>query len=352
MGAPADPKFRAQTIDDKIEIGYGVATGDVDGDGKPDILLADKRQFVWYRNPTWEKFVLAENLTPRDNVCIAAQDIDGDGKSEVAVGGDWDPSDRESSGAVFYLIAQAERTQKWEAVKLHAEPTVHRMRWMKLAEGGWGLIVAPLHGRGDNAGSRVLLYHVPADRRNPWKTEVLNESMHATHNFAVVRSALVLGGREGLVSIWNDGTRWISQTLFAPDGGIGEVRDGFTKEYGFYATIEPMHGNRLVAYLYRPDRVAAGADPVQLLLSDKLVEGHALACAQLVPGGSDEIVVGWRGEGGGVRLFTAVDETLLKWRETVVADKGIACEDLCLADLNDDGKLDIVASGRATKNIV
>ena len=63
-----EPKFRAVTIDDKIQIGYGITTADVDGDGKPDILLADKNQFVWYRNPTWEKFVLAENLTKLDNV--------------------------------------------------------------------------------------------------------------------------------------------------------------------------------------------------------------------------------------------------------------------------------------------
>src|SRR5437762_3804382 len=30
------PKFRAVEIDTKIEIGYGVAVADVDGDGKPD----------------------------------------------------------------------------------------------------------------------------------------------------------------------------------------------------------------------------------------------------------------------------------------------------------------------------
>jgi hypothetical protein len=29
----------------------------------------------------------------------------------------------------------------------------------------------------------------------------------------------------------------------------------------------------------------------------------------------------------------------------------MACEDLCLADLDGDGKLDIIASGRATKNV-
>src|SRR5678810_372124 len=99
---PPVPHFRAVEVDTHIEIGYGVTVADVDGDHKPDILLADKKQFVWYRNPGWEKFVLAENLTLQDNVCIAAADIDGDGKAEVAVGAQWNPSDTTNSGAVFY----------------------------------------------------------------------------------------------------------------------------------------------------------------------------------------------------------------------------------------------------------
>ena len=43
LAAPPEPKFRAVTIDDNIQIGYGLAIADVDGDKRPDILLADKR---------------------------------------------------------------------------------------------------------------------------------------------------------------------------------------------------------------------------------------------------------------------------------------------------------------------
>src|SRR6476660_10453208 len=116
FAATSQPTFEAQTIDDNISIGYGIALGDVDGDGKPDILLADKKQFVWYRNGDWKKFVLAENLTEHDNVCIAARDINGDGKVEVAVGAQWNPSetsDAEQSGAVYYLNRPEDPTQPW-----------------------------------------------------------------------------------------------------------------------------------------------------------------------------------------------------------------------------------------------
>src|SRR4051794_29210263 len=182
---PKSPHFRAVEIDSKIEIGYAVTVADVDGDKKPDILVVDKRQVVWYRNPTWEKFVIAENLTQLDNVCIAAADIDGDGKAEIAVGAGWNPGDTLNSGAVFYLVAPKDRTQKWEAVELHHEPTVHRMRWMRNKSGHYDLVVVPLHGRGNKAGEgagvRILAYKMPADPRGPWETELLNDAWHMTH---------------------------------------------------------------------------------------------------------------------------------------------------------------------------
>lgn len=37
------PNFKIQVVDNQINIGYGLAVGDVDGDKRLDILLADQK---------------------------------------------------------------------------------------------------------------------------------------------------------------------------------------------------------------------------------------------------------------------------------------------------------------------
>ncbi len=394
--APPEPKFRGVTIDDKIQIGYGVAVADVDGDGRPDVLLADKRQIVWYRNPAtdkatdpsaWSKFVIAENLTKNDNVCLAAQDIDGDGKCELAVGAEWNPGDTVYSGAVFHLIPGADRTQRWAAVKFPSvEPTTHRMKWLQRSNGTWGLVVVPLHGRGNKNGLgtpvKVLLYTPPSDPAGEWRAEPLSEELHATHNFEVRRSPgegqpwqVLIAGREGILSArvtgggrtvgWRVaspelGTEWQGAPLRPVAGfrGAGEVREGKVPEgHWFVAAVEPMHGNELAIYRTAPVSHERAGQTVRISLTTKLTEGHALACGDLLGTGSDQIVVGWRGKPGdatstiGVALWAPEDDHGTEWEQTVIDPDGMACEDLVLADLNGDGQLDIVAAGRATKNV-
>lgn len=365
--------FKAEDIDTKIEIGYGLAVADVQGDGKPDILLADKTQIVWYENPTWTKHVIAENLTKHDNVCIAARDIDGDGKCEIAIGAEWNPSDTVNSGAVFYLIPPTDRTQKWEPVKLHAEPTTHRMKWVKRSEGRFDLVVVPLHGKGnikgEGVGVKVLAYQKPANPKDEWKTEVICDDMHMTHNFDVVpriddpqREAVVIGGLEGLTTALWDGEKPQSKhTLehysYKPElPGFGEVRLGrLGQNKLMVASIEPMHGNTLAFYMIGNGK-DEGTTPQRSVLDDTLADGHALAVGDLLGLGRDQIVVGWRAmqsstEKVGIKLFIPNNEAGTEWRLYLIDDDTMACEDLVLADLNGDGKLDIVASGRRTKNV-
>lgn len=365
------PPFRAVDVDTKIEIGYGVAVADVDGDGKPDILLADKKQFVWYRNPAWEKFVLAENLTTLDNVCLAAADIDGDGRAEVAVGGEWNPNDTTGSGAVFYLIAPKDRTQRWEAVRLPHEPTVHRMRWVRNAAGKFDLVVVPLHGRGNKngagAGAHILAYKMPADPKATWQTELIDDTLHLTHNFDLIKwsrepgDELLVAGKEGVFHFVPQAGKWKrwqlvgnkeAETNFT---GAGEVRLCRLRErHDVIAAIEPMHGNQLVVYA-----APAVNDPSafwkRTVLDDSLIQGHALACGDVLGLGANQIVAGWRGnkpgDKVGIKLFIPLDNQGAKWKQVIVDENTIACEDLCLADLNADGRPDIIASGRATKNV-
>ncbi|MCB1088417.1 MAG: VCBS repeat-containing protein [Verrucomicrobiae bacterium] len=359
--------FIEETIDNAIEIGYGLAIGDVDGDGKLDILLADKTQFVWYRNPDWKKHVLAERLTLRDNVCIAAADIDGDGKVEIAVGGQWNPgetTDKTQSGAVFFLLRPEDPIGPWKPIPLAHDPTVHRMRWVRTVAGDWRLVVLPLHGIGNvkNEGpNRVAIrsHLPPAPERygepGAWIDTVIDHSLHAAHNFDDRDGDILVGGAEGILrkNVMNtdpdeDALVIAPRNSEPPTLGVGEVR--FGRE--FVAAIEPMHGNQAV--IYEPE--SGTANWRRTILTDALNQGHALAVGDVMGIGLDQVVVGWRNPDAsgkvGIRMFYRHADTPSEWHSVVVGDNPMACEDLKLADLDGDGDLDIIASGRAPRNVV
>ena len=351
--APAEPKFRLQEID-KVSIGYGLAIADVNGDGKPDILLADQHTVQWYQNPTWQKHVIAENLTKLDHVCIAAQVVDG--KCEVAVGAGWNPSDTVNSGAVFYLQAPADPTQKWTAIALPHEPTVHRMQWVQVDAKRWDLVVQPLHGRGNKnsggVGAKMIAYEKPADPKQPWKLAVVNEVGHVTHNLQPTRwgagpaQQILSGSKEGIWLNSLEAGAWKQTAL--TNVPTGELRDGkLANGQRFLATVEPFHGTTSAVYT----QDAEGKWVRQQLL-DGFKEGHAVACADFLGTGSDQYVVGWRGADPGIRLLTPLDAAGKAWRTSTLTTKEVAVEDFKAADLDGDGKPDLVVAGRQTKNLV
>jgi hypothetical protein len=178
--------------------------------------------------------------------------------------------------------------------------------------------------------------------------------MHATHNFAIADvGKLLVIGKEGLQEVFlfpREGKLAVRAQRFDAIHGGGEICAGRLKDAKLLATVEPMHGNQLVAYVSNTFPCAPGV-PDRIVLTDHLAEGHALACGDLLGIGSDQIIVGWRGGKGGVRLWSAGTTWGTKWRESVIDDGGMACEDLKLVDLDADGELDIIASGRSTHNV-
>ena len=132
--------------------------------------------------------------------------------------------------------------------------------------------------------------------------------------------------------------------------GVGEVRRGVLANKAiFVAAIAPWHGNQLVVL-----------DPktnVKKILTDRLSQGHALACGDFLGLGYSQIAVVWRNPNAdkkvGVWLFVPKDTNGENWEEFVLDESvRMACEDLQAADLDGDGDLDIVAAGRATLNVL
>ena len=119
---------------------------------------------------------------------------------------------------------------------------------------------------------------------------------------------------------------------------------------GLTATVEPWHGNTVVAYTPIATRT---------VLDDKLRWGHAIKLADLDGDGTPEVIAGVRDDPAtgdsftdrrGVRVYRSTDGWKTFTRHAIDPG-GVAVEDLAVADLDGDGRPDLVAVGRQTKNL-
>ncbi len=393
------PKFKTQEIDTGLKIGYAVITADIDGDKKLDIVVVDQHKIVWYQNPgkadgAWKKHVILDGKTRPDNVCIAAIDIDGDGLPELVVGAAWKPFDTANAAQLVWLKRGKVVTDEWTMHELPCdEPTVHRVRCFDIdGDGKPEIVHVPLMGRGSSAKGlwtdgkpvRVVALKVPAkepEKKENWKMQVLSEELNVCHNFALYgyrrvpgRTAtdILVTSYDGVHMIRGANDKWTTTKIGEgnqanPKGnrGASEIKVGRVGEVGtvdsarVIATIEPWHGNQVVTYT--PPK--AGEKLWERhVIDEQLRWGHGVWFADLDGDGADELVIGVRDdpnpkmgdvfkERRGVRVYKCTDGKGAKWERTILDDGGVAVEDLTVADLDGDGKPDIIACGRATLNV-
>jgi hypothetical protein len=374
------PAFRMQELDPNVgRICYAVTVADVNGDGKLDVVAVTEDAVVWFANPGWEKHTIIKGATERDNVCIQPHDIDGDGKVDFALGAGWQVTNK---GTLHWLRRTgADVDQPWQVIPIGAEPTLHRIRWGDVTGSGKKqLIVAPLQGRGtkgpnwgDGQGVRVLVYSVPDDPlKDPWSSEVAADTLHTIHNLQALdfdgdgKDEVVVATWEGVYVLDRDsGGRWSKTQLGSgnqeskPSKGSSEVKVGRLADGRRYlATIEPWHGFQVVVYT----KPASGQGLWDRQVVDEPVQwGHAVWCADVDGDGDDELIIGQRDKstdpkrepkGPGVFVYDPQPgSNPLGFTRHVIEDGGVGCEDALAADLDADGRPDIVAGGRSTHNV-
>jgi len=357
---------------DAFPAGHQVAVADVNADGRPDViaLSTEADRVDWYENPTWQRRPVART---DKNIDLAAYDIDGDGRLELALASGFYFGESKRGGEISLLRQPTAGDAPWAQHRIAADPVTHRVRWADLdGDGRKELVHVPLFGPGSQGARAPRPAHLwaftvppqcPSGKLEVWK---IDETLTVVHGVYIGdldgdrRDEVLTASYEGIFRFDLEGPlaegRWLKKHIAdgAPpvsnepgaargssEVAVGRLPDGRS----FLAAIEPWHGHQVVVYLPQD-----GSDGWQrCVLDETLREGHALVVADLDRDGRDELVAGWRGAGGGLTWYDPDDGSPSDYR-AVPLDRQIAVEGLAAADINGDGRLDLVANaGRSNK---
>jgi hypothetical protein len=362
----AFPEFEPHSIE--FTRGYYATSFDVDGDGLLDIaaLSTGGSDLVWFKSPTWEQYTITTGTG--GFIHMAPHDIDGDGDLDLAVASEFSLGNSQSGGLVHWAENPDDPTsnQEWTLREIDAVPTSHRLAWADLDGNGTDeLVNLPVIGIGAsapeyNGASQLKAYHLPADPTDPWEIEILDDSrLEVAHGFDVVdwdgdgSDDLLTASLAG-VYLFQPGIGAEPQHLGSgleaerPNRGSSEVRLGSLGGERFIATIEPWHGTDAV--IYTPG-MAEGDLWNRESIGSEFNGGHGLVVADLNGDGYDEVIGGGRGDGGTLIIYRYVPDTD-SWERIPLDIGGVGSSSVEVADINGDGRLDVLALGGSTSNVV
>ena len=351
--ASAQLAFTPHTIATELGGGYQVVAADVNADGRPDLIALASRltELLWFENPTWERHIIAGARAGMIN--LAARDLDGDGIPEIALAEGFSTRPERSEGIVSLLTHPGNPTALWSVREIDRVPMAHRLQWIDL-DGDVRLVNAPLAGATseppDYHGETPLYVYEPG----AWTRTLIANDGGVVHGIQPVAwngdssaQTLLSASFLGVHLHQYAGGDWTRTRIHPgdpsdwPESGSSEVGLGWAGDTDFVATIEPWHGHQVVVYT-KGDRAW-----VRNVIDDTLEDGHTLVVGDLDADGSDEIVAGAR-RGVQVAIYRSSGG---EWTKQILDDGGMAAAGCAITDLNDDGRLDIACIGSGTANL-
>lgn len=147
--------------------------------------------------------------------------------------------------------------------------------------------------------------------------------------------------------------KWESQLLSpghntdkAPKLGASDVAVGKQSGKRFLAWVEPWHGNEIVVYTDH------GGKWERKVIFDGMTEGHEVAVADLNGDGKDDVVAGDRNaRSSAVHVMYAPGDPSGEWQHQVLDQGAMSASGCIVADLNGDKRIDIICIGSSTANL-
>lgn len=356
----AGTRFRVHAIGGELKSGYQVIAADLTRDGRKDLIALTEgmQELVWFEAPDWTRHVLIDGV--RNMSSMAAHDIDGDGIPELALGHFFSGRPVAQPGLVSILRHAGNPRDRWAMTEIDQVPTVHRLRWMDVDGSGRRLLVnGPMVNPFEPEVGIANAVPVYLYRPDDWRRETLTEVPHGYLHGLTVTDWYGRGPHDLLtasslgIHVWRrqpSGT-WTGDLLTAgnpepwPRAGSADVVVGRTPARRFMAAIEPYHGNIVAVYVER------GGTWQRRVVDDSIVTGHAIAVADFDGDGRDDVVVGFRGQGHRLYVYTADDDSAERWTRHVIDDGGMAAAGCIAEDIVGDVRPDIACMGSSTSNL-